>query len=235
MDFFSFLKNNKLIMFFISVFINILLILAYFFLLYKYLNSECICESEKLAFNQIEQDIKEEKYYVEIKGAVKNPGVYEVNSNNIINDIVKLSGGFTKKAYTKNINLSRKVSNELVIYVYTESEYKKTSVKEIQPVCECSTYDISNCLDNAVSEIVSSDKDTSFNENTENNNNSKLININNATKEELLTISGIGESKALSIIEYRNTNGNFKSIEDIKNVSGIGDALFEKIKNNITI
>ena len=63
----------------------------------------------------------------------------------------------------------------------------------------------------------------------------ELISINKATIEELTTLSGIGESKAKAIIEYRNKNGEFKSIDDIKNVSGIGDSLFEKIKNSITI
>ena len=61
------------------------------------------------------------------------------------------------------------------------------------------------------------------------------LSINEASKEELMTLNGIGESKALSIIEYRNTNGSFKNIEEIKNVSGIGDAAYEKIKDNITV
>lgn len=235
MDFFNFLKNNRLILLIISVIINILLLLGFCFLLYKYLNYDCTCNNEELFVTTVDDEtIGKEKFYVEIKGAVKNPGVYEVDSTNIINDIVKLSGGFTKKAYTKNINLSRQVSNELVIYVYTESEYKKSTKKESQPICECATYDISNCTDNVVSEIVSSDKDTSFESDIKQENN-KLVNINSASKDELMTVSGIGESKANNIIEYRTTNGNFKSIEEIKNVSGIGDALFEKIKNSITV
>ena len=61
------------------------------------------------------------------------------------------------------------------------------------------------------------------------------ISLNHATKEELLTLTGIGESKANLIIEYRNQNGGFKTIEEIKNVKGIGDKMFEKIKDNITI
>ena len=64
---------------------------------------------------------------------------------------------------------------------------------------------------------------------------SGLININTATKEDLITLPGIGESKALSIISYRKMNGSFKNVEDIKNVSGIGDALYEKIKDLITV
>ncbi|MBQ7031037.1 MAG: helix-hairpin-helix domain-containing protein [Bacilli bacterium] len=235
MDFFDSLKSNRLIILIISIVINIILIFGCCFLLYKYLNYTCVCENENFDLTVSDEEIiEQEKFYVEIKGAVKNPGVYEVDSTNIINDIVKLSGGFTKKAYTKNINLSRKVSNELVIYVYTETEYKKAIEKEAQPICECATYDISNCVNNVVSEIVSSDKDTSF-ENDIKQENNKLVNINSASKEELMTVSGIGESKADNIIEYRTANGSFKSIEEIKNVNGIGDSLYEKIKDSITI
>lgn len=235
MDFFDSLKSNRLIILIISIVINIILIFGCCFLLHKYLNYACVCESENFDFTVSDEEIiEQDKFYVEIKGAVKNPGVYEVDSTNIINDIVKLSGGFTKKAYTKNINLSRKVSNELVIYVYTETEYKKATEKETQPICECATYDISNCVNNVVSEIVSSDKDTSF-ENDIKQENNKLVNINSASKEELMTVSGIGESKADNIIEYRTANGSFKSIEEIKNVNGIGDSLYEKIKDSITI
>ena len=61
------------------------------------------------------------------------------------------------------------------------------------------------------------------------------ISINNASKEELMNLPGIGESKAISIIKYREENGNFATIEDIKNVSGIGDSLFDKIKDYITV
>ena len=61
------------------------------------------------------------------------------------------------------------------------------------------------------------------------------MNINTASKESLMTLSGIGESKAEKIIEYRNTNGNFKNIEELKNVKGIGDAIYAKIKDKITV
>ena len=76
--------------------------------------------------------------------------------------------------------------------------------------------------------IVVEDNSTSSSSNTK-------ISLNHATKEELLTLTGIGESKANLIIEYRNQNGGFKTIEEIKNVKGIGDKMFEKIKDNITI
>lgn len=236
MDFFDSLKNNRLILLVISIIMNVLLLIGCSVLLYNYLNYTCKSEKENIIISENNEElVEEEKIYVEIKGAVKNPGVYEVNDNNIINDIVKLSGGFSKNAYTKNINLSKKISNELVIYVFTETEYKKKIQKQNQPVCECASYDITNCIDNGTSEIVSGDKNTVFEEDLNNKTESKLVNINIATKDELMTVSGIGESKANSIIEYRNINGKFNSIEEIKNVSGIGDALFEKIKNSITI
>ena len=69
----------------------------------------------------------------------------------------------------------------------------------------------------------------------EENTSNKLININTCSKEDLLTLNGVGSSKADKIIEYRNQFGYFKTIEDIKNVSGIGDSAFEKIKDYITV
>ena len=89
------------------------------------------------------------------------------------------------------------------------------------------------CRGNTNDNIESDDDKTS--DVTSNEEKNQKVNINKASKEELMTLSKIGESKALAIIEYRETNGNFKSIEDIKNVSGIGDKLFEEIKEYITV
>lgn len=176
------------------------------------------------------------KIFVDVKGSVKSPGVYEVDENDIINNVIDLAGGFSKDAYTKNINLSKKVSDELVIYVYTKNEYKKLNTNEVKTTeCTSSSYNISNCVPSSNSVIVSGENDTIINNQDNGNSETKMININTATKDELLNLPGIGESKAKSIISYRTENGNFKTIEDIKNVSGIGDALFEQIKNNITI
>lgn len=259
MDFFNFVKENKFIILLISILANIILLLSTGFLLYLKLTFECeqVCDStcnnifdstlDNLSSNILDEEVieKKNKMFVEVKGAVNKPGVFEVDSNNIINDVITLAGGFTKSAYTNNINLSRKVSDELVIYVYTSSEYKKKSeVTTTQDVCSCPSYDISDCTDKGQSEITSSNTVTnnsssSTNQNTSQNNNSSsekvLVNINTASKDELMKVSGIGESKANSIIEYRNTNGLFKNIDEIKNVSGIGDALFEKIKDYITV
>lgn len=165
-----------------------------------------------------------EYYVVDIKGAVKKPGVYKVVKGSIVNDVISLAGGLKSTANTKYINLSYEVNNHDVINIYTNTEVKNSNIKM---ECSCPTVDISSC-DN--SSIIT-------NNGTSSNNGSSVsgkVNINTASKEELMNISGIGESKALAIIEYRN-NTKFNTIEDIKNVSGIGDSLYNTIKDSITV
>ena len=244
MNFFDFIKTNKFIILSISIIMNLVLLITSGILLYQNFNYECICDKEEtICENTIEQE-ENAKFYVEVKGAVKTPGVYEATSDNIINDIIKLAGGFTKSAYTNNINLSRKVTAELVIYVYTKTEYKQNNQNAKDTTCNCATYDITNCTDNNLSEIVASDSSdysasnnttSSSDKNVTSSNTNEKININTASKEELVTLNGIGDAKANDIINYRNSNGKFNSIEDLKNVSGIGDALFAKIKDYITV
>ena len=177
---------------------------------------------------------------VDIKGAVKKPGVYELNSSNNISDLITIAGGLTKNADTSNVNLSRILTDQMVIKIFTKSEIKKLSTKEITE-CVCPEPIITECVESSITTIDGTNQNTSNDEkNTPTSsmtieNETKLVSINTATKDELMTLNSIGEAKANAIIEYRNINGNFKSIEEIKNVSGIGDSLFEKIKSNITI
>lgn len=158
------------------------------------------------------------KVYVDIKGSVKKPGVYQVSADSIVWDIVNLSGGFTKNAYTKNINLSQKVKDEMVIYVFSKNEMLKMNENvKTDTTCTTNIINYDNCIT------------------TEKNETSKvLVNINTASKEELMNVSGIGASKADSIIAYR-IKTPFSKIEDIMNVSGIGESLFDKIKKYITV
>lgn len=248
MSFFDFLKNNKFIIILVSIILNILLVILSIYLFIIYNNYECICDNKVSNYEENTYNETEE-FYVEVKGEVKKPGVYQLNNSNIINDLINAAGGFTKNAYTKNINLSKKISNELVVYVYSTSEYKNLQKEKIVYItkeipCESNDYDISNCTENAKSEIISSEKETVYNNdnsditsNTTNENisNTSLININTANIDELQTLSGIGKSKAEDIITYRNTNGLFKSIQEIQNVKGIGTSIYEKIKDNITV
>lgn len=183
-----------------------------------------------------------ETYSVDIKGAIKKPGVYKVVKNSRVNDVIEIAGGLTKNAYTDNINLSKKINDEMVIYVYTKNQYKNKSMLETKEPCLCSQKDaqITACLENGNS-LIEQDKYSEKDDKDEENNNVKsegsndLININKATKSEFMTLPGIGESKAESILKYREAYGNFKSIEEIKNVSGIGDALFEQIQALIIV
>ena len=176
--------------------------------------------------NIVKSEVKEESktVYVDIKGAINNPGVYEVDSNSRIIDVIKLAGDLKEEADTSILNLSKKVEDEMYIIVYTKEEmsaYKeklvpnKTIVKEVEKKIVCPDEDNDACLNTNTSV-------------------EGKININSASKEELESLPGIGESKANSIIEYRQKN-KFNSIEDIKNVNGIGDSLFENIKDNIEV
>ena len=171
--------------------------------------------------------VKEEsiKLYFDIKGSVKKPGVYEFTQGDKIIDAINKAGGLTKNATTNNLNLSKKLTNEMVIYVFSKNELTTTKAYEQisnASECKCETIEINNCVD----------KNTT-NEST--NNETSKININTDNKEKLMTISGIGSSKADAIIVYRTKNGNFKTTEDIMNVSGISKTIYDKIKDTITV
>lgn len=167
----------------------------------------------------------EVKLYIDIKGSVKKPGVYEFTQGDRIIDAINKAGGLTKNATTNNLNLSKKLANEMVIYVFNKNELTTTKAfEQVNNVaeCKCETIEVNNCVD----------KNTT-NEST--NNETTKININTDSKEKLMTISGIGPSKADAIIEYRTKNGNFKTTEDIINVSGISKTIYDKIKDTITV
>ena len=195
------------------------------------------------------------KQYCDIKGNVNNPGVYEINNGDTIQDIINLSGGLKKNSYTDNINLSKKVKDEMVIYIFSNSEISK--IKELSNcVCE-DIYVYKECEDDK--NLGNEENNSKLEENITNNNDEKItnstttkiiettekidittkikypININLASVEELLNIKGLGEKKASSIIKYREEHGNYESIKDIKKVDGIGDKLFESIKEFITV
>lgn len=168
---------------------------------------------------------------INVKGAVNSPGVYELNLSSRVIDAIEKSGGLSKNADTSILNLSKKLSDEDVIIVYTKDEVKKIkegnmAIEYIEKECNCPYIQNSACIESG--KVLGNDISTNSNKDIK-------ISINTATLEELQTLTGIGQSKAEDIIEYRNKNGQFKVIEDILNVKGIGDALFEKIKNNITV
>lgn len=170
-----------------------------------------------------EIEIKEEipiNVFVDIKGEVINPGVYEVSKDAKVINVIEKAGGPTDYADTSLINLSKNVTSEMVIIIYNKDEVlekKKENVSIIVEECVCPEIVNDACLE----DIQESG--------------SGLVSLNSATIEELTTIPSIGESKAKDIINYRNSIGSFTNIEELKNVSGIGDSTFDKIKNYITL
>lgn len=163
-------------------------------------------------------------FYVDIKGEVKKPGVYQVNADNIVQDVITLAGGLKSGASTNNINLSEKVKEAMVIYVFSQKELKAANQANLSTA---------TCTTNVI-EVNKCDTITTTNSNSSETNQNTLVNINTASKEELMTVPNIGSSKADSIIIYRAEN-KFNSIEDIMNVSGIGESVFVKIKDYITV
>ena len=166
----------------------------------------------------------DKKVLVDVKGEVNTPGVYELTTNNTVIDAINKAGGLTKISDTSNINLSKKLEDEMVIIVYSKAEINKMNE---EPKLECPPCN-NACITEEEEKAKLTSEDTT--ETTQ-----EKVNINTADEKTLQTLDGIGEAKSKAIVEYRQKNGNFKTIEEIKNVSGIGDSIYEKIKDKITV
>ena len=156
-------------------------------------------------------ETKNEEIIVDIKGAVVNPGIYHLEKNAIVQDVITLAGGLTKDADTSNLNLSKKVTDEMVITVYTHEEVKDLEKQEA---------------------IVETGKDNTQEEDAKP---TGLISLNTASLEELMTLPGIGESKGKSIIQYRENCGKLNKKEDLLNISGIGEKIYAELEAYITV
>lgn len=146
-----------------------------------------------------EENYSDDDVMVDIKGEVKDPGVYELKSTQRIVDAIQVAGGFLSEADQKQVNLAQKLTDEMVIYIPKVGE---EGVSSLPPL---------------------------------NEGNDGKINLNQATIEQLETLPGIGPSKAEDILSYREEVGSFKAIEDLKEVSGIGEKTFEKLKDLISV
>lgn len=209
--------------------ISILFCLAIFFLFSK---EEKIIETEPL-LQPVEEVEKKKALAVDIKGAVKNPGVYQLEENTRILDAVLKSGGFLENADTTTINLSKKLEDEMVIIIYTKEEiaaFKEAEqrVNKTDTTCICPKIENSACIKEAVTNYQPTTE-------TKQENTNKMVSLNNGSVADFETLPGIGPSKANAIVSYREEHGNFNRIEEIKNVSGIGEATFEKIKAYLTL
>lgn len=200
------------------------------------LPKEIIEEKEDL-----EELVETEEFITfDIKGAVVKPGAYKLKKGQRISDAINISGGLTNKADTSLINLSKKLIDEMVIIIHTKDEVldclKEEPLiiyKEIPCVCPEIKNDGLITEEPKPNDIKESEtQEPSSNDVTETNN---KISINTATLVELMELPGIGEAKGKSIITYREENKGFNSIEELLNVKGIGDAVFDKLKDLITI
>ena len=161
--------------------------------------------------NTTEENNNQEKIVIHITGAICNEGIYELEENSRIADAVKMAGGLKEDADLKQINLAYVLEDGMKINIPSKNE---------------NTNEDSNNTESYI---------TKENLNSSNNNKISKVNINNATQTELETLPGIGPSTALKIINYRKEKGKFNKIEDIKNVNGIGENKFNKIKEFIKI
>ena len=152
-------------------------------------------EDKKEEKEESKDNIPTTKVTVDIKGMINNPGVYEVDSNSRVNDVITLAGGLKEGADTSNINLAKIVSDEMTIIIYSTEEVLEKFKQEVC-ICNCPYIENNACINN-------------------NDNNSNLININTATIEELTALTGIGDVKAEAIIKYRNEVGKFKTKEEL--------------------
>ena len=187
----KFLKKNWLII------IGAIIVLVYvFFFSDTDMKDDIESDTRESQLNIIDHDEEEsQKVIVDVKGEVKNPGVYEVDISSRVNDVIILAGGFTEIADEFPVNLAQKVHDEMTIIVpkvgTNEDDYHFTGDKKVR--------------------------------------------INYATQEEIETLNGIGPSKAQAIIKYREENGFFQKVEDLLEISGIGEKTLENMKEDIQI
>lgn len=167
-------------------------------------NDELTAVETLITDNDNDSDMNEESLpehstiIVDVKGEVVQPGIYEIDTDSRIHDVIELAGGFSDEADQTHVNLAQKVQDEMMIIV--------PKIGESVSVTGTNT-----------------SADTG------------QVRINYATQEEIETLSGIGPSKAQAIIQFRDEHGFFNSVEDLLQISGIGEKTLENIKEDIQV
>ena len=155
--------------------------------------------------NLDKKDSENKTVLVDVKGAVEKPDVYEMKSSDRVNDVLK-KAKLLKEADVTQINLSEKLTDQKMINVPSKNDVNKNS----------------------------SSPPSSINSNGKNSTQNK-VNLNTATESDLLNIPGIGPTKVKEILEYKQKNGQFNSVDNLKDIKGIGGKTFEKIKDYFTV
>lgn len=226
-------KKRKLKKWIIFLIIGVAFVEFFSYQLLKEDEVVVVDDSKELEEPPKESEVKEEPkqeekeeinmIWIDIKGEVKNPGAYEMKEGLRVIDAIKKAGGLTKNADTKANNLSKRLTDEMLIIIYSKKElesFLETEKKE--EVIE------ENCLLDGNDSCALENKDDNKTDVL------KKVSINTGTLEELMTLPGIKEAKAQSIIDYRNKQ-LFTSLEEIMNVPGIKMSLYEQIKDYITL
>ena len=160
--------------------------------------------------NQTKQE-KEENIFIHIAGCVQKEGLLELKSDNRLADAIEKAGGLTENADLSEINLACILEDGMKIYIPNKNEPKKTIQEE---------------------QITKENTNIAKQQTTKT---TQKVNINTATQSQLETLPGIGPTTATKILEYRKEKGKFTEKEQIKEVSGIGEAKYKKIEEYITI
>ena len=213
------IKNNKKIIILIIILITIL------FIIYKnFIEGEIntnILENTEENDNNKEKSDTNQKIIVYITGEINNPGIYELEENSRIADCIEKAGGIKENADITDINLATILEDGEKIYKPAKGKFNGKSENDAKEEIRKKTEEKTTGSSTKIS--------------PENKQKNAKININTATQTELETLPGIGISTAIKIIEYRKENGKFKNIEEIKNVKGIGENKFKKIKELIKV
>lgn len=151
---------------------------------------------------------------VDVKGAVKKPGIYRMDQEARVMEAIEEAGGYTKSANSKLINHAAKLQDEMVIYIPRKGEKIPEQLGGVSSVASSST----NPTANGGATVQQAQ-----------------VNLNTADETELQTLSGIGPAKSAAIIAYRTQTGPFQTIEDLKKVSGFGEKTFERLQPLITV
>ena len=216
------LKQKKII----AIILIILVVIAYY---YFYLRdrTEEISNQDLEVNNTQENNQTNETIVVHVSGAVNIEGIVELASGSRIANAIEKAGGIKENADMTDINLAYPLEDGMKIHIPTKEETEANKNNENTPA--------ESYVTAASGGVNSKEATNSTQSSSTSDTSSKKVNINTATQEELDTLPGIGPSIASKIIDYREQNGKFNSIEEIKEVSGIGEAKYEKIKDSITI
>lgn len=189
----------------------IVLLLGGYFIFNRQEEEELLWETATETFEesttetQASENAAQTEIMVDVKGAIKKPGVYTLSTEARLNELILIAGGFTDEAEIRQLNLAEKLSDQQMIYVPNkeELEFKVETTQEVG--------------------VADSQTDSS------------LVNLNTADSMELQQLPGVGPAKAQAILSYREENGAFNSVDDLLQISGFGEKTVDKLREMVSL